>query len=603
MVLSGSIKEAPQRSAVDPRYQWVVQDVFASDEDWERAFAETKALTAQAEAFRGRLQEGPETLLAFLRLQDELSLSLERVFLYASMRRDEDNTVAKYQAMRGRAHSLWTEISAALAFFAPELMQLPEETLSAWAARPELAEYRRSLEKLLRMRAHTLSEAEESLLAESGELAAVPQQSFAMLNNADMQFPVIRDEEGGETRLTHGNYIHFMQSGKREVREGAFRALYGTYGSFRNTLAATYGGSVKKDGFYAAARRFPSALAASLYHDDVSLKVYEQLIATVREGLPAFYRYLELRKRLLGVDELHMWDVYAPLCGESRRKYSYEEACAIVREALAPLGPEYGRLLAEGLASGWVDAMENAGKTPGAHSTGCYGCKPYVLMNFQGDLDSVFTLAHELGHSMHSLLSWQTQPYADSDYCIFVAEVASTVNEILLLRHLLAKAESKEERVQLLNHYLEEFRGTVYRQTMFAEFEKLSHEKAAAGEALTEELLSDIYYQLNLDYFGPGMQVDEEIRLEWARIPHFYNAFYVYKYATGFSAATALAEGILSQGAPAVARYLDFLRSGDSDWPIPLLRRAGVDMESAEPVRAAIGVFSRLTEELAAELL
>ncbi|MCL6547736.1 MAG: oligoendopeptidase F [Alicyclobacillus sp.] len=577
--------------------------MYASDADWERDAEQVRQWTAELAGYQGRVGESAGTLLDVLRLQDRIGEKLHRLVAYARMRRDEDNANPVYQALTDRAINLAVEVRSRTAFFEPELMSLPEERI--WGYLDENADlrlYRFYLSELLRQKPHILSASEEQLLAQFGEVLSAPSQIFTMFNNADMRFPTIVDEDGNEVELTHGRYIRFLESRDRRVRQAAFDALYQTYGKHRNTLAAVYGASVKKDVMYARVRRFESARQQALDADNVPLSVYDNLIEAVHEALPALHKYLRLRKRVLGLQELHMYDLYTPIVPDVDIRVPYEESVRTVQAAIRPLGDEYVRAASEGLASGWVDVYETRGKTSGAYSWGAYGVHPYILLNYQETLDNMFTLAHELGHAMHTYYSHRTQPYVYADYTIFVAEVASTCNENLLMDHLLKTTDDKRKRAYLLNHHLETIRGTVYRQTMFAEFEMLTHQHAEQGGALTPEWLSETYYKLNQTFFGAECHVDKDIELEWARIPHFYNAFYVYKYATGLSAATALSQRILREGEPAVEAYLRFLQSGGSDYPIELLRRAGVDMESPEPVRATLKLFSDLVDELA-ELL
>jgi oligoendopeptidase F len=431
-------------------------------------------------------------------------------------------------------------------------------------------------------------------------LAGAPSDIFTMINNADIKFPKIKNENGEERELTHGRYVQFLENSDRNVRQAAFEGMYSTFKKQKNTLAATLNASIKKDIFYAKVRKYPSALESAVDKDNVPVSVYTNLIETIHEHFPLFHRYISLRKKVLGVDDLQMYDVYVPLVKEVDMKFSYEEAKELVIESLKPLGEEYLSEMVKGFDSRWVDVYENEGKRSGAYSSGTYGTPPYILLNYNESLDNVYTLTHELGHSMHSFYSRKEQPYPYSGYSIFVAEVASTLNEALLTHHLLNNTDDPRKKMYILNHYLDSFRGTVFRQTMFAEFEKLTHEKVEAGEALTSEVLSKIYYDLNLNYFGPDMDVNQDIELEWARIPHFYYNFYVYKYATGFSAAAALSKQILEEGAPAVERYLSFLKSGSSDYPIEVLKKAGVDMTSPEPIRQALKVFEDTLTQLEA---
>jgi oligoendopeptidase F len=516
------------------------------------------------------------------------------------MRRDEDNTNATYQAMTDKAMALWVKVDSAKAFVVPEILSIPDETIHRFLSEHEqLKVYQFAIQELLRQKRHVLSAEQEMLLAMAGEIAHAPQQIFTMFNNADMKFPTIKDEDGNDVELTHGRYIQLLESRNRDVRKSAFQAMYDTYGKHKNTLAAMYGASVKKDLFYAQARRYNSALEAALDEDNVPVAVYDNLIAAVHESLPALHKYLELRKRVLNLDELHMYDLYTPIVSEVNVRMDYDQAVETVQDAIAPLGEEYQRIANDGMKSGWVDVFETRGKTSGAYSWGAYGVHPYILLNYQGRLDDVFTLAHELGHAMHTYYSNQTQPHVYAGYSIFVAEVASTCNEALLTHHLLKTTEDPKMRAYLLNHHLETIRGTLFRQTMFAEFEKLAHAHAEQGESLTPDWLCETYYELNQKFFGAVCTVDRDIAMEWSRIPHFYTPFYVYKYATGISAATALAQKILQEGESAVQKYIDFLKSGSSDYPINLLRKAGVDMESPEPVRATLALFSNMVDELA----
>ncbi|WP_019122393.1 oligoendopeptidase F [Brevibacillus massiliensis] len=592
-------KALPKRSEIPAEYKWKLEDMYASDADWEKDTAKVKELIGQIKQKEGTLSESGKHLLEALTLQDELTKTMDQVYVYARMRRDEDNANATYQALTDRATGLSTQVYGALAFIQPEILAIPEDRLSQMIeSEPGLEHYRFLLEEITRYKPHTLSAAEEALLAEASELANAPSTIFNMLNNADIKFPMIKDEHGEEVELTKGRFIQFMESRDRRVRQDAFNALYATYGQHRNTIAATLTAAVKRDVFYARSHKFDSALQAALFSDNIDISVYDNLIATVREHLPLMHRYVALRKKLLGVDELHMYDLYVPIVHEVEMEIPYQQAVDTVTEALHPLGDEYLQVLKKGFHSGWIDVYENQGKTSGAYSWGTYTAHPYVLMNYQDNLNNMFTLAHEMGHALHSYFSNTNQPYTYADYRIFVAEVASTCNEALLMHHLLATTSDKATRMYLINYYMEQFRGTLYRQTMFAEFEKAIHAKVEAGEALTADSLNQLYRQLNVEYYGPDMVVDEQIDLEWARIPHFYNNFYVYKYATGFSAATSLSRQILEEGQPAVERYLGFLKSGGSDYPLELLKRAGVDMTSSEPISEALAVFKELLEQM-----
>ncbi|MED0677179.1 oligoendopeptidase F [Aneurinibacillus thermoaerophilus] len=593
-----SQKMIPKRSEIKPEFKWKLESIFPTDEAWEQEYKKVQELIEKIETYQGKLSEAPSVIAECMKTYEELGLAMERVYVYARMRRDEDNTNTKYQALTDRASSLSIRVSSAVSFLVPEILSMPDEKLDSYIADERLSKYRFYLNEIKRQKEHVLSAQEEQVIAQVGELAQAPQTIFGMINNADMVFPNIKNENGEEVQLTHGRYIHFMESYDRRVRQDAFKAMYDTYRKQKNTLAATLNASVKKDVFYARIRKYPSALAAALDSDNIPVEVYTNLIQAVRDNLPAMHRYVSLRKKLLGVDELHMYDLYVPMVKEVKMNIPYEEAVRLVKEGLAPLGDDYHRVLDEAFSSGWIDVYENEGKTSGAYSWGAYGTHPFVLMNYQNNVNNLFTLAHEMGHALHSYYSDKHQPYLDAQYKIFVAEVASTLNESLLMDYMLKTTEDPRQKMYLVNYYLEQFRGTVYRQTMFAEFEKTIHERVEAGEPLTPDTLCGLYYDLNVDYYGPDMVVDEDINMEWARIPHFYNEFYVYQYATGFSAATALSQQILHEGAPAVERYLTFLKSGGSDYPIELLRKAGVDMASPKPVVEALKVFARLLDEM-----
>ncbi|USG63456.1 oligoendopeptidase F [Brevibacillus ruminantium] len=592
-------KTLPKRSEVPAEFKWRLEDMYASDSDWEKDVEKVKQLVEQVAGKKGQLTASGEQLLEALQLQDELLKTLDQVFVYARMRRDEDNVNSKYQALTDRATSLSTQVYGAISYIQPEILEIPEEKLAKWLEEVKgLQHYRILLDEITRFKPHTLSAEEEAILANVSEIASAPSKIFGMLNNADLKFPMIQDESGEQVELTKGRYVQFMESKDRRVRKEAFEALYSTYGKNRNTIAASLTSSVKSDVFYASTRKYPSALYAALFADNVDLSVYDNLISTIHEHLPLMHRYIALRKKMLAVDELHMYDLYVPIVPEVEVNVPYDEAVATIKEALKPLGEEYGSVLNEGFSNGWIDVYENEGKTSGAYSWGAYTSHPYVLMNYQDNVNNMFTLAHEMGHALHSYYSHKEQPYTYADYKIFVAEVASTLNESLLMHHLLKTTTDKKQRMYLINYYLEQFRGTVFRQTMFAEFEKIIHAKTEQGEPLTADSLSEIYRELNLNYHGPDMVVDQEIDLEWARIPHFYRNFYVYKYATGFSAATSLAKQILEEGQPAVERYLNFLKSGSSDYPLELLKKAGVDMTSPEPIREGLAVFEEMLAEM-----
>lgn len=587
------------RAEVESQYKWRLEDIYASDALWEQDLTRLQEQTKDVSAFRGTLGNSPEQLYLGLSKRDELDALAEKLFVYARMRRDEDNANTTYQSMVDRCTAVITMVYAELAFFLPELTAVTPEKIEAFLKeKPELEVYRFTFEKIRHNQEHVLSDKEEEMLALVSEVAQAPDDIFSMFNDADIRFGEVRNEEGELTELTKGRYISFLESSDREVRKNAFQELSKAYDAMRNTLAATYAANVKSEKFFASVRKYNSSLEATLDRNNIDVSVYTNLIDTVRANLPQLDQYLEVRKKALGVDELHMYDLYVPMVSEMKRKYTYDEAKEIVLKALEPLGETYLADLRKAFDDSWIDVYENQGKTSGAYSWGSYLTHPYVLLNFQGNIDSVFTLAHEMGHAMHSFYSNQKQAYPNASYTLFVAEVASTVNESLLINYLLNHTQDAKERAYLLNHYLEEFRGTVFRQVMFAEFEKQMHEALAAGEALTTDVLCERYYALNQEYFGRKVTVDKEIEIEWARIPHFYRSFYVYQYATGFSAATALTEGILKNGQESVDKYLTFLSSGGSKYPLDLLKDAGVDLSTPAPVAAGLKKFGEMVEEL-----
>lgn len=592
----------PKRSELKQAETWNLESIYPSVDAWEADYAQAQQRLPELAAFTGKLGESADQLLAALRLRDELSTLVEKLYVYAHMRKDEDNTNPTYQGLEQRGMSLYVQLSGATSFFDPEIIAIPAERLQSFLQQnKDLALYTHLLQDLMRQQAHVRSAEVEELLAQSVEIAQAPGQIFSMLNNADIKFPTIKDAEGNEIELTKGRYTLLLESHEQRVRRDAFNALYSTYGKQKHTLAACLSAGVKKAVFYARARNYDSALQMALDAHNIPVNVYQNLIDTVHKNLPRLHRYIELRKRLLGLKEVHMYDLYVPLVEEVNAKYSYEEAKKLVLEAVAPLGQEYVEIASKGLSEQrWVDVHETAGKTSGAYSGGSYATQPFMLLNFQENLDNVFTLAHELGHSMHSFFTRKNQPATYGDYTIFVAEVASTLNEALLTNYLLTKTDDVNLRKYLINHYLESFRATLYRQTMFAEFELLTHGHVEKGDALTPEWLCTTYKELNAKYFGDGVVLDEGIELEWARIPHFYNNFYVYQYATGISASAALSQQILQEGAPAVERYLGFLKSGSSKYSIDLLKGAGVDMASPEPVQQALDVFNGLLDQMEA---
>lgn len=592
-------RELLKREEISKEYCWRIEDLYPDDKSWEEDARLIKEMTQKLKRFRGHVGESAGTLLSMLKEDDEASMLMERLYVYANQRLHEDTGRAFYQDLSGRAGKLMDELTKATAYMAPELMQIPEETLKRFFSEcRELKLYRQYLENLLREKEHRLSVKEEELLARVSSAAGGPSDIYAMFNNADITFPEITGEDGEPIRITHGRYMTFLRSRDRDVRAAAFTGLHNTYAGFQNTLASVFEANIKQALFFAEARGYESSRAMALSVSNIPLNVYDRLIETVHERLPLMYDYIGLRKELLGLSELHMYDLYVPLTDYERKNISFTEAKELVLAGLKPLGEDYRKHLSEGFENGWIDLYENQGKRSGAYSWGAYGTHPYVLLNYQGELSDVFTLAHEMGHALHSYYSDARQPYVYAGYKIFVAEVASTCNEVLLIHYLLEHTESKEERAYLINYFLEQFRGTLFRQTMFAEFERDTHAMVQEGKTLTADALCGLYMELNRRYFGDGVKVDEEIAIEWARIPHFYTPFYVYQYATGFSAAVALAGRILRGEPGAVSGYLEFLSGGSSDYPLALLKKAGVDMESAQPVREALQMFGEYIKKM-----
>lgn len=578
---------------------WCLEDMFESDDFWEEEFGRLQRMIFQYEDFEGTLGESADRLLEYLKFNDETNLLMERLYVYANMRYHQDMANSIYQEFAARAQKLMVEMSGASAFAEPEILEITTEKINVFFnENPELETYKRYISEILRGKNHTLDKKTETILAKSRQMANAAENIFSMYNGADIKFPSITTEEGEEIEITHGNFVPLLESVDREVRKAAFEGVYETYGKMRNTLAATFAANLDQANFYAQVRNFSSAREMYLYGSNIPESVYDNLIETVHKNMDKMHKYVSLRKKILDVSELHMYDLYTPIAKAPDTKYSFEAAKDIVLEGLAPMGEEYIKVLEEGFDNRWIDVYENEGKRSGAYSWGAYGTHPYVLMNYHGTLDHVFTLAHEMGHAIHSYYSDANQPYVNAGYKIFVAEVASTCNESLLIQHLLKITEDEEEKTYLINHFLEQFKGTLYRQTMFAEFEKIAHSMVQNGEGVTADRLCGIYYNLNKEYFGDDIVIDKEIELEWARIPHFYNPFYVYQYATGLSAAIALSKRILEEGKPAVEDYMKFLTGGSSQDPIELLKIAGVDMTSSEPIETALELFGNLLEEL-----
>lgn len=584
-----------KRNEIAPAFKWHLEDIFPTDKDWEIEFAEAKAGIAAFTAREGTLNT-KSNLLACLQEISRLSKFLERLYVYAHMRRDEDGAKDLYVGMTDRAGGLLAEFSATVSFVDPEILELPVADLLAWKEEPEFSVFKFFLEKLHRQRAYCLSKGEEKIMAMASEPLGNLDTIFSMLNNVDINFGTIQDENGEEKKLTHGSYSLFLESANRDVRKNAYDALYGAFHKQKNTITALYGTSIKSDVFFARARGHEGALEAALFGKNVPVAVYEQLIAAVHEKLPVLQKYLQLRKKVLGLDSLHFYDLYTPMLAELEIPMTYPEAQGLVKEALLPLGEKYQTLLERSYTEGWIDVFETEGKRSGAYSWGCYGTHPYVLLNHQENLDSAFTLAHELGHAMHSYHSNEAQPQETAEYEIMVAEVASTVNENLLMHHLLGKETDKQKRAYLLNQYLEMFRTTCFRQTMFAEFEMKAHRMSENGDPLTVESLSNLYQSLNALYYD-GVELDENIAIEWMRIPHFYRAFYVYQYATGICTAVALSKKIL-EGGDGLEKYLRFLQSGGSKFPVEILQDAGVDLTQKDSILSALDVFETYVNEL-----
>lgn len=588
----------PQRCDIPEKDKWAIEDIYPTDAAWEQDLVKARGYAEKIASYKGLLSTDSAKLLEYLRLDDDMTVVLEALVNYAQRRNDEDTRDAKYQDMVSRMEMLFVDISGASAFVTPELLSIDDETMERFfREQPEMELYRLCIERVRRRRAHILSEGEERIMALTGEMTGSPDNIFSMFNDADLKFPDATDKDGNKHQVTHGSYIPLMHSNDRELRKSAFESLYGVYENFRNTSAAVLSSQVKCLTFRARARNYENTLQAALDGNEVPVEVYKQLIEAVHENMHYMYKYVKLRKKLLGVDELHAYDLYAPIVSDIEVKIPFEQAKQEVYDSLAPMGEDYRAIFSQGIKDRWIDVYENEGKRSGAYSAGAR-VHPYVLLNHKDTLDSEFTLAHEMGHAIHSYLSNKNQPVVYADYVIFVAEVASTCNESLLMQHLLKITTDKKRRAYLINYFLEQFRTTLYRQTMFAEFELMINEKAENGESLTADVMCELYRKLNLLYYGEDIVIDHELDMEWARIPHFYYNYYVYQYATGFSAAIALSQRILKEGAPAVRDYIGFLSGGCSKDPISLLRGAGVDMTSTKPVTDALKLFGELIDEM-----
>nr|HET6904265.1 oligoendopeptidase F [Ktedonobacteraceae bacterium] len=591
------------RDDIQQEYTWNLESIFPTNEDWERDFQALQLRLPELEALKGTLSQNGQALWTLLQKRDEIYQALERLYVYASMRKDEDTTNSLYQGMADRATQLYVRTMTIASFIEPEILALSPETIAQFMKEtPELVLYQQQLDDLNLKRAHIRSAEIESILAAASEMAQGPGSIFTMIDNADLKLPTIKNENGEEVELTKGNYQLFIRSTNRQVRKDAFEALQGTFLKQRNTIASTLASHVKSDIFYATQHNYATCREQALARYNIPVSVYDNLVTAVSEHIPLLNRYLKLRKRILQLDDLHMYDLYVPIVEETMEEVSYQQARDTVIAALSPLGENYTNTLRRAFTERWIDVFETPGKRGGAYSGGAYGTNPFILLNYQNNRDSMFTLAHELGHSMHSFFTRSNQPYQYGDYTIFVAEVASTLNEGLLTEYLLKTTDDRALRLAILNHSLEGFRGTLFRQTMFAEFEQQVHSRAEQGEPMTADMLSTLYHALNEKYYGGETIIDPLIDIEWARIPHFYSSFYVYQYSTGISAASALVQRILHEGQPAVDRYLSFLRSGSSDYSINLLKKAGVDMNSPEPVRQALQLFESHLSQMEALL-
>ena len=588
-----------KRSETDKKYTWRLEDIYPDAAAWRAEYAQAVKVAEEIESYKGRIGESSENMLAVFTLEDKLMNLLDRIYCYAHQLYDQDTANAESQALSGEAENLMVKTGEMTSFVNPEMLTIDDTVVEKYMNECEgLKLYAKKWEYISRKKPHVLSLDMEAVLASVDDVLGGPKKVFGMFNNADVKFGTIKDENGEDATVTHGRYGIFIRSNDRRVREEAFHAMHGAFKSFENTIAANYESLVKGDIFSAKTRKYNSSIESYLFDGNIPLSVYDNLIDTIHAGLPLMHRYVKLRKKALGLDELHMYDVYTPMVKDFDMHITFDEAKEIVKKGVAPLGEDYIALLDKGFNGGWIDVYENEGKRSGAYSWGAYGCHPFVLMNYQDNLNNVFTLAHEMGHSMHSYYSDKNQPYIYAGYRIFVAEVASTCNEALLMEYLLKNTEEKKEKMYLINYFLEQFKGTLYRQTMFAEFEKITHEMAWNKEPLTAEVLCDIYYKLNQKYFGEDIVIDKEIALEWARIPHFYTPFYVYQYATGYSAAIAISRKILSGDERAKEGYFKFLSGGSSMNPIDLLRLCNVDMAAKEPIESALKLFGELLDEM-----
>ncbi|MDH8677226.1 oligoendopeptidase F [Fusibacter bizertensis] len=591
-----------KREEINEKYKWDLSDLYEDDAAWEKEFIQVKELAENFKGLKGTLTKSSDDLLNAIRLQEQISRMLMNVVTYSRLKLDENTKNATYQGLVARSESLMTEIGEMMSFATPEILSIEFSEMLKLLNHDELKLYEKHFENMFRAKPHILTEEVESLLAQTEEMGAAPSNTYGMLLNADMTFEDAIDSEGKAHKLTNGSYVPMLMGNDRILRKDAFNKYYKVYEAHNNTIASLMQAEVKKNIFYSKVRKHPSAREAALFENNIPVSVPDKLIQAVNDNLETFYKYMKLRKRVLGVEELHLYDIYTPIIANVDFEIEYDEAREMVTEALGVLGTEYQDVIKSAFEKSWIDVFETEGKRSGAYSWGTYDSKPYVLLNHKNNLDSMFTLAHELGHSMHSYLTRENQPYVYGNYSIFVAEVASTTNEALLNDYLLKNIKEEDKKKYILNHYLEQFRGTIFRQTMFAEFERDIHKHVETGGALTAEFMNNHYLELNKKYFGPDVVIDDAIKYEWSRIPHMYYNFYVYQYATGFSAAISLASQILSEGKPALDRYLGFLSSGSKDYPINILREAGADMETEHPVSNALKVFKTVVDELDALL-
>lgn len=600
----GQVKKIPQRSEIPDKYKWRLEDIYPTDSLWEYDFSRVEALLPEMEKFKGRLAESGKTLLDCLVMQDSIWNIIDRIYVYAYMKLDEDTRISKYQELSDRAASLNIKVRQAVSFIDPEILSIPQGSLDNLMEQEKgLALYGHYIDNIIRKRAHTLSAPEEELLARVGNIARIPRTIFTMMDDADIKFPFIKDEEGNEVQLTRQRYSKFLESTDRRVRKDAMDAYNQAYLGYLNTLGVTLAGSINKDIFYARAKKYNSCLEAALFQDNIPVEVFNNLVKTVNDNLEPVHRYVSLRKKVMNLDELYKYDLWVPLVPEAKMEIPYDSAVNIVLKAVKPMGKKYVNELTEGFGSGWVDVYETEGKGSGAYSWGAYSTHPYMLLNYNNTLDNVFTVVHEMGHNMHSWHSHRKQPYIYSGHSIFVAEVAAITNEMLLMDFLLKNAQDKAQKLYLLNYYIEMIQGTFYTQVMFAEFEKETHEKAEAGEALSAKSLRRIYRDIYIKYHGPDLVVDSLDDLSCLRISHFYRNFYVYQYATSLAAASAFSRKILDGDKGALKRYIELLEAGESDYPIDLLKKAGVDMISPEPVNATVELFADLVDQMEKLLL